>query len=209
MYELQIWIPKSNYYEQKSYETLNYLGNANGVILMYDITNQKTLDALVEYIQLIKKNKIEIPLIIVGNKGDLRVNRDVTIKQANSFVKHYHLSESIEISAKNRETVDLMFERLTKLMLQNFDLNTWKIVKKYIWFDKKGFPHFDGDNVSEEDFDIIYKAYHPSIRCIYCWMKTHCKYNPNIEDCEPHWWTKTEEYRNAKNHKKINYYEKN
>lgn len=201
-YELQIWIPKEIYsieekFEEFKNELYRYLENSSGVILMYDITNLKTLDTLVDYIQLIKDNKIDIPVILVGNKVDLEEERDVEIEQAIQFVNQHNLSESIEISVKTGENVDLMFETLTKLMIKNFDPKIWETVTKYIWYDKKGYPHFDGDHVADEDYDIIYNAYHP-IRCTYCWMKEHCTYYPNIEDCEVHSWFTSKEYKNAK-----------
>lgn len=200
-YELQIWIPRRRYYEDllsSGLDGLRYLRNMNSVLLMYDITSLKTLHSLVEYIELIKKNNLNIPKIIVGNKGDIEDIRRVRLKYVTQFVKQYNISEYLEISVKSGEKVDFMFETLTKLMLKNFDRNIWKIVKKYIWYDERRFPHFDGDNVSEEDYAVIYDVHHP-LRCIYCWMKEHCKYYPNLEDCVPHWWLNSKEYRNAQN----------
>lgn len=198
-YELHIWIPKGSITTEEQLEFLpRYLENTNGVILMYDITNRTTFDSLVDYIQLIKDNKIDIPVTLVGNKVDLKEERDVEIEQAIQFVNQYNLSKSIEISI-TEENVDLMFETLTKLMIKNFDPNIWEIVTKYIWYDKNEYPHFDGDQVAEEDYDIIYDAYHP-LRCTYCWMKEYCNYYPNLEDCEPHSWFRSKEYKNAENH---------
>ena len=199
-YELQIWIPKGSITKEERLKFLpEYLGNTNGVILMYDITSHKTFDSLVDFIHLIKEIKIEIPVMLVGNKVDLEEERDVEIEQAIHFVNQHNFSQSIEISVKTGENVDLMFETLTKLMIKNFDPNIWEIVNKYIWYDKKGYPHFDGDHVADEDYDIIYDAYHP-LRCTYCWMKEHCNYYPNLEDCEVHSWFASKEYKDAENH---------
>ena len=173
-YKLYLWIYNRDE-RLRSFlpEFLNlHLKPGNGILLIYDITNTKTLDSLMDYIQLIKENELDVPIMLVGNKIDLEEKRDVSKEHSIQFAERYNLSKFIEISAKTGENIEDMFEALTRIMMEEFNPKIWKVVKKYIWYDKNGYLHFDGDQITDEDYDIIYNAYHP-IRCTYCWMIGH------------------------------------
>lgn len=88
---------------------------------MYDITNAQTLKRLSEWVQLAKNYKEDVPILLVGNKIDLELKRDVSKEQIERFKVNNKISESMEISLETGENVEEMFLRLTKMLLNKLD----------------------------------------------------------------------------------------
>ena len=65
---------------QERYRSLafNLLKMADGILLMYDITNMETFEAISRWIESIKEVKgNDFPIILIGNKCDLKEKRKV------------------------------------------------------------------------------------------------------------------------------------
>ena len=70
----------------------NHIKNVQGIILMYDITNKKSFDSIIDWISDVKEIKGEnFPMILVGNKIDLNESREVTEEMG------YELAEKNQI----------------------------------------------------------------------------------------------------------------
>ena len=70
----------------------NHIKNVQGIILMYDITNKKSFDSIIDWISDVKEiNGENFPMILVGNKIDLNESREVTEEMG------YELAEKIQI----------------------------------------------------------------------------------------------------------------
>ena len=70
----------------------NHIKNMQGIILMYDITNKKSFDSIIDWISDVKEIKGEnFPMILVGNKIDLNESREVTEEMG------YELAEKNQI----------------------------------------------------------------------------------------------------------------
>ena len=70
----------------------NHIKNVQGIILMYDITNKKSFDSIIDWISDVKEIKGEnFPMILVGNKIDLNELREVTEEMG------YELAEKNQI----------------------------------------------------------------------------------------------------------------
>ena len=86
---------------QEQYKSLtkNFYRNANGIIIVFDVTNRKSFDCIKEWIQNIRDyaNK-EIKVILVGNKNDL--DRDVSDKEAISLATSLNINY-FDCSAKD------------------------------------------------------------------------------------------------------------
>jgi Ras-related protein Rab-11A len=104
-----------------------YFRGASGAILVFEISNKKTLDLLPsKWIKSINMEcKKPIPMVLLGNKNDLKNERKVTQKKAEEFAKlnnlHYY-----ETSAKTGENVKEAFNDLAKQILkstQNLDID--------------------------------------------------------------------------------------
>lgn len=87
-----------------------YMKNGEGFVLVYDITNKKTL----EDVDKIRKDIVRIkttdnvPMVLVGNKVDLEKNRKVETQEAKDIAKTYGCQQ-IEASAKTGKNVDEVF----------------------------------------------------------------------------------------------------
>ena len=99
--------------------TNNFFRNAEGVILVYDVTNTETYSNLKFWIQSIKTNMGEntdtIPIIILGNKIDCET-REIFREEAEAFAKgqNFHYFET---SAKTGENVDSSIKFLINLIM--------------------------------------------------------------------------------------------
>ena len=101
--------------------TPNYFKNAEGVIITYDITSSQSFENLKFWINSIKTNlgekNIIIPIIIVGNKLDMKDMRDITREEAEKFAKE-NKYKYFETSAKTGEGVDDAIRDLVNQVLE-------------------------------------------------------------------------------------------
>ena len=103
---------------QERYKSLTkgFFRNAEGVMLVYDVTNSETYENLKFWLQSIKNNISsdmgDLPIIIIGNKIDLE-EREVQFKEAEKFWKEQGY-QYFETSAKTGENVDKIFEESAK-----------------------------------------------------------------------------------------------
>jgi len=94
-----------------------YYRDANGALLVYDITDNDSFVRVQNWVKELRKMLgNEIVLAIAGNKMDLERNRVVSVEKAESYAqsvgaKHYHTS------AKLNKGVSELFLDLTKRML--------------------------------------------------------------------------------------------
>ncbi len=118
--KLQTWIISD---DKERFQDLwkSFINGSFGVILIYDITNAKTLNRLSEWCQLVKNYREDIPILLVGNKLDLEMKRDVSKEQIENFKLNNEISESMEISLETGENVEKMFLSLTEMFLKKLD----------------------------------------------------------------------------------------
>ena len=85
------------------------------MILMYDITDRTTFDAIDNWVSEAKKyTSANIPMILVGNKSD--EERKVSFEEGEEIASKYEMA-FIEVSVKDNINVEKTFELLTKGML--------------------------------------------------------------------------------------------
>ena len=114
---LQFWIISDDI-EWFQHIWKQYIKGSQGVILMYDITNVKTLIMVSEWCQMVKDSRKDIPILLVGNKIDLEEQREVSKDQVDKFKEKHDTSSLIEISLKTGENVEKMFLNLTCMILK-------------------------------------------------------------------------------------------
>ena len=98
-----------------------YSKGANAAMFLYDITAHKTLESLPEWLEVVRKNAGDIPIILVGNKIDLVEHRDVKLEEAQEVVRKYALSTNIEVSSKTGQNVEESFKIISELLLKESD----------------------------------------------------------------------------------------
>ncbi|GAF79968.1 unnamed protein product, partial [marine sediment metagenome] len=116
--KLQIWILSN----QSRFQPLchMYVASSQAAIIIYDITNLESLNKISEWCQLIRELNGNIPIILIGNKLDLKELREVSIEQGISVKEKLQLSDFLELSIKNGENIEAMFERLTHHISTNY-----------------------------------------------------------------------------------------
>jgi len=108
-----------------------YYRGALGGLIVYDVTQRESFENLKKWLEEVKKNCRNIPLIIVGNKIDLKEDREVTKREGKAYAKK--LSEELEreipyleTSAKTGETIKQVFNELVTMMVRDAE----KSIKK-------------------------------------------------------------------------------
>jgi len=114
---------------QDRYRTIakNYYKGSHGILLLYDITKEKSFGNIREWIKTIKEEVYDNTIIfIIGNKIDKTEERVISTEQGKNLAEEYKLP-FFEASAKSGENVDEIFKSLYK-----------KISEVYIDIQKEG-----------------------------------------------------------------------
>ena len=121
---------------QERYKSLTqgYFRNAEGIMIVYDVTNAVSFENLKYWIQSIKTHigdDLEhIPIVIIGNKIDSE-EREVKKEDAEAFAKEQKFNY-FETSAKNGDGVNECVKFLVKTILRNSIDKEEELEKKYI-----------------------------------------------------------------------------
>ena len=119
--EMEIWDTAG----QEQYRSISkmYYKEVHGVILVYDITSRHSFDELKYWLDDLGLygNKLE-EKIIVGNKVDMEIDREVGFFEARRFAAERNL-ELTECSAKDGQGVNEMFEILIDKIVKKFENN--------------------------------------------------------------------------------------
>jgi len=97
-----------------------YYRGSQGCILVYDITRRETYDNIKKWLIEINDNVDykHIPIILVGNKSDLKNLRSISTEEAKIFAKENNLL-FIETSALDSTNVNNAFEEIIKDIYNN------------------------------------------------------------------------------------------
>ena len=110
--KLQIWDTAG----QERYMSVNrnIFHKVQGIILMYDITDRDTYENISKWLELIRQNVPNKPMILVGNKLDLaNEKRIVSKEEAEKIAEDNHI-ESFEGSGYSGENVDKIFSAIAE-----------------------------------------------------------------------------------------------
>ena len=107
---------------QERYKALTkgFFRNAEGIMIVYDVTNQESFENLKNWIQSIKDNMgndflERIPVVIIGNKIDSD-EREIKTEDAESFCKQQNYPY-FETSSKTGENIDNTIRFLVKKVI--------------------------------------------------------------------------------------------
>ncbi|TFF98501.1 MAG: GTP-binding protein [Promethearchaeota archaeon] len=103
---------------QESFSSLRklYLEGAHGGMLLYDVTNETSFKKLDNWVKSFHEARGEKPLLLIGNKIDLKDRIVVTKEQGEKYAEEYGF-EFIQTSAKTGNNVDKAFHDLIKDVL--------------------------------------------------------------------------------------------
>ncbi len=110
--QLQIWdIAGHAYYA--SYKKA-FFQNTKGVMLVYDVTRKQTFENTNRWVDDVYQHSPGVPIILVGNKSDLRKQKVVKISESKKMCQTWeNCIGVIETSAKTGDKVNTAFEDLT------------------------------------------------------------------------------------------------
>ena len=96
----------------------NYIKKANGVLLVYDISDKKSFENIGRWMEdIIEESGNKIPIVLVGNKCDLKQERVVKKEDGENMAKQYNLI-FFETSCKDGDNVENCFKELTQQILE-------------------------------------------------------------------------------------------
>ena len=145
--KLQIWDTAG----QERFKSIlsSYYKGANGILLLYDITNVNSFKSLSNWLIDIEKNSSKnVKKILIGNKCDLNELRKIPINKGKEFADTYNM-KFIETSAKNNVNINECFNILGKELINNLDSKSNK--------KDKIFHLNDDENIIDKD-DRVYKS---------------------------------------------------
>ena len=99
------------------------LNGVMGGILMYDLTNYSSFSDIHNWLSLIQETPPRFPIILLGGKLDLDNLRQIPRKEGIKIAKSMGLNGFIECSSKTGENIELIFEVMIRLMLNNMVVN--------------------------------------------------------------------------------------
>jgi small GTP-binding protein len=94
-----------------------YALGAQGGIFMYDITSILSLSHMNDWLEVLREQARDIPVIIAGTKADLAANRKVYPEEVTDMGRKHGLTEMLEVSSKTGQNVDLLFESVARAMI--------------------------------------------------------------------------------------------
>lgn len=112
---------------QEKYKSIanSYFKISNGIILVYDVSRRETFEKLDRWLVDIRSNsQHEVKILLVGNKIDLKENRQVTTEEGTEYAKNNGLF-FWETSGKTNEencvfqALDLLIDECRKDMVKS------------------------------------------------------------------------------------------
>jgi len=95
-----------------------YYRDANGALLVYDITDRDSFDRVQNWVKELRKMLGDnIVLVIAGNKADLERRRVVTLEEAEEYAASVG-AKHLSTSAKQNKGVAELFLHMTKELLK-------------------------------------------------------------------------------------------
>ena len=105
---------------QESFRSLRklYLEGANGALVIFDWTQKESFLKLDSWIQDFRLERENEPILLIGNKDDLKDKEKVSKNEAKDFAKRYGL-DFLSTSAKTGLNVEEAFNAVTKTILES------------------------------------------------------------------------------------------
>ena len=121
---LQVWEVKLN--EELKSSLSKCVDHANGAVFMFDITNKASLDRLDEWLEAIRETNPDIPVVVVGNKADLKEKRFMGAMDSIEYAHDRFCKAYIEISAKTGRKVEIAFYMVVQILKDYLKQNETK-----------------------------------------------------------------------------------
>lgn len=97
-----------------------YYSGAHGAVLVYDVTRRETFDNLVNWLKEVHDEVGKIFTTIVGNKSDLKEEREVPFEEGEAFANAQG-ADYMETSALSGENVKDLFQTFIDYVMETQD----------------------------------------------------------------------------------------
>ena len=116
--------------ERFNFFKTDFFNGVATVALVFDLSRPDTFDNIDEFFKDLRGRSGNIPIILVGNKNDLKKDIGETIPREKIIqkVNQYNLFEFIETSALENHNVEKLFYRLAIIALLDFKARMGEIV---------------------------------------------------------------------------------
>lgn len=113
---LVVW----NFTGQERYKTVqpSYMKGVSGILLLFDLTRLETFSKLPEWLDFIRQNEADIPILLIGTKADLFHLKDVTDTGIENFVRVNGLEGYYEVSFKTGFNVEAVIKKMSEIIYQ-------------------------------------------------------------------------------------------
>jgi len=109
----------------------SYVRGASGAIFLYDLTREASLRHLPDWLDVLQEGlDRNIPLIMAGNKLDLKHKRVIPPDIALEIAEGNDFYGFIECSAKTGQNIEITFKTLANVMMENANLLTHNLNKR-------------------------------------------------------------------------------
>lgn len=100
--------------ELRSYRA-GYIRKSHGFILIYALNDRASLEETEKLFNDISQEKKDPIILLCGNKSDLKEEREITREEGEELAQ-YMKGEYMETSAKTRENIDELFNKITEMI---------------------------------------------------------------------------------------------
>ena len=132
---------------QERYHSLapNFIKKADGIILMYDITNRESFDTISRWWNdIFDLKERDFPVILVGNKCDLEDERKVQKEEGESIAKKYNFKfyetsnkDGTNIEESSRGLINIILSKTSSVNKLTYKkLNKDKMKRRKCFFNK-------------------------------------------------------------------------
>ncbi|MCG3226168.1 MAG: GTP-binding protein [Candidatus Heimdallarchaeota archaeon] len=94
-----------------------YFQGSLAAAIVFDITSQESFDKLDFWLETLKKGVGEIPIVLVGNKNDLKSDREVSIEDAEKYAEQLN-TLYFEVSAKDNVNLFPLFKKMAEIAIE-------------------------------------------------------------------------------------------
>ena len=135
--ELKIWDTAGQ--ERYRNITKQYFKGAEGILLIFDLTNRETFEKIYQWVEQLNNNITtnNISIVLIGNKKDLP-DREISFEEGTNRAKELNV-EYFETSAKTGENINEVFINLSTKILEKKGIMVDR--SQSIEINKKQFIH--------------------------------------------------------------------
>ena len=106
---------------QKDFAKDTHFYGTNGALAVCDLTRMDTLDKLENWIESLYAISGQVPIVVLGNKSDLKDSIKVTPEDLEDFTSDFADAPVLLTSAKTGENVEKAFYTLGKFLSQGLN----------------------------------------------------------------------------------------